>query len=202
MTWSIDRIEKEILSGSAASIAMPIEALVAAVNRVEQTLGPEWIETEISNVKGLTVAMRIIGMGLPIENLSRADELVMNLRRRSQNAEAELTAIHLFRSTVPAVEVELYPPVGEREADFRVRETDKSEWTTVEVTQPMSSEEEGRINEMLRHLLSAFEKLSNPFALDILFRREPTGLPDWIKRAISTAGEDFERANVFSGLEV
>jgi hypothetical protein len=120
--------------------------------------------------------MRLIGTGLrlpSVENLPRAEELIINLRRGEQNTDAELTAIHLFRSTVPAAQLELYPSVGQREADFRVRESAQSEWTTVEVTQPMSSEEEHRINEMLRHLLTAFEKLPNPFSLDILFRREP-----------------------------
>jgi hypothetical protein len=177
MAWPIDRIEKELLSGPASSVALPTETLVAAVNRVEQTLGPKWIETEIFQAKGLSIAMHVIGMGLrlpAIENLARADALITNLRRRDQNADAELTAIYLFRSTAPSAQLELYPPVGQREADFRVRESAQSEWTTVEVTQPMSSEEEHRINEMLRHLLSAFEKLKNPFSLDILFRREPT----------------------------
>lgn len=178
MTWPIDRIEKELLAGPASTVALPTETLVAAVNQVAQTLGSEWIKSEIALAKGLSIAMRVIGMGvrLPsIENLAGADELVTNLRRREQNADAELTAIYLFRSTVPTAQVELYPPVGHRQADFRVRESAQSKWTTVEVTQPMSSEEEQRINEMLRHLLTAFEKLANPFVLDILFRREPTG---------------------------
>jgi hypothetical protein len=40
MPWSIDRIEKELLSGPASTVALPSETLVAAVNRVEQTLEP------------------------------------------------------------------------------------------------------------------------------------------------------------------
>jgi hypothetical protein len=104
MMWSIDRIEKELLSGPASTVALPSETLVAAVNRVEQTLGAGWIESEISQVKGLSIAMRVIGTGLrlpSVENVPRADELITNLRRREQNADAELTAIHLFRSTIP-----------------------------------------------------------------------------------------------------
>lgn len=177
MAWSIDRIEKELLLCPASTVALSLETLVAAVNRVERNLGAEWIDSEISQVKGLSIAMRVIGMGLrlpAIENLPRADQLITKLRRRDQNADAELTAIYLFRSTAPSAQLELYPPVGQREADFRVRESAQSEWTTVEVTQPMSSDEEHRINKMLRHLLSAFEKLKNPFSLDVLFRREPT----------------------------
>jgi hypothetical protein len=177
MTWSIDRIEKELLSGPVSTIALPSEMLAAAVNQVEQTLGAGWIESEISQVKGLSIAVRVIGMGLrlpAIENLPRAEELIRNLRRRDQNADAELTAIHLFRSMVPSPQLELYPSVGQREADFRIRESAQSHWTTVEVTQPMSSEERQRMDSLLRHLLSAFEKLGNPFSLDILFRREPT----------------------------
>jgi hypothetical protein len=63
MAWSIDRIEKELLLCEAGVVAMPAD-LVAAVNRIEQTLGDGWIDSEVSAAKGIAPAMRVIGMGL------------------------------------------------------------------------------------------------------------------------------------------
>jgi hypothetical protein len=111
MAWSIERIEKELLRCESGPVARPAEVLVEAVNRVEQTLGAGWIESEVSSAKGIATAMRVIGMGLRLparENLARADDLIVNLQRREQNAEAELTAIYLFRSTAPSAQIELY----------------------------------------------------------------------------------------------
>lgn len=177
MAWSIERIKKELLLGEASGVALTTEVLVETVNRVAQTLGAGWIESEVSTVRGMAPAMNVIGMGFrlaAIENLAQADKLITNLRRRDQNADAELTAVYLFRSIAPSTELELYPPVGDRQADFRMRQADDRQWTTVEVTQPASSQERQRIEGILRRLTSAFEKMEHSFSLHILFRREPT----------------------------
>jgi len=111
--------------------------------------------------KRLATAMRVIGMGLrlpALEYLARADELITNLQRRKQNAEAELTAIYLFCSTAPAAQVELYPAVGRREADFRVKQPDESTWTTVEVMR----RECDRFKENVRQTLIARYKIEPP----------------------------------------
>jgi hypothetical protein len=109
-----------------------------------------------------------------LDNLEQSEELITNLRRRDQNAEAELTAIYLFRSSDSSVQVELYPAVGNRKADFRVRRAGDEQWTIAEVTQPGSSEQRQRIEQILRRITGAFEKIEHPFSLNIEFRREPT----------------------------
>ncbi len=177
MAWSIERIERELLQCKLDVVALPAEVVVAAVNRVEQVLGTGWIEAETSSVKGLAPAMQIIGMGLrlaSLESVANSEKLITNLRRRDQNAEAELTAIHALRSSEPSVLVELQPAVGHRRADFRVKKSDEEKWTIVEVTQPDSSEEQKRLDDILRRITGTFEKSEQPFSLNIEFLREPT----------------------------
>ena len=176
MTWTINQIERELLSAEIASIVFPESEVVDAVNRVQRMLGNEWIEAETRNQKGLAVAMRIIGMGLrlrTIEPVSQSKELLDKLRKRDTSADAELTAIRLLCSRFPEVEVELFPPVGNRVADFRVRKGPE-EWTTVEVAQATESAEHKRLSAILKRLTSAFRSLDNPFSLEVIFRREPT----------------------------
>jgi hypothetical protein len=175
MDWSIETIEQNLLAGKIDTIALPPETVVAAVNRVESILGPEWIASD-NSTKGLARTMPIVGMGLRLSSLERVAEtekLIEQIRRKDPSGEAELTAIYLLQSSDPLVEVELYPAVGSRRADFRLRKGTEP-WTTVEVTRASESEEQQRINAILRRLTEAFNKLDNPFALELLFRREPT----------------------------
>ena len=177
MAWSDERIEKELLRCKLDVVALPAEVAVAAVNRVEQVLGSWWIEAETASAKGIAPAMQIIGMGLrlaSLENLAASEELITNLQGRDQNAEAELTAIHLFRSSEPSAQIELHPAVGNRRADFRVRKPGDEKWTIVEVTEPCSSEKRQRLKEILRRMTGAFEKSEQSFSLNIEFLREPS----------------------------
>ncbi len=177
MGRSIEQLEKELLLSKADVLALAPDLVVAAVDRVERVLGSEWIESEISSGKGIAPTMRIIGMGLrlvSLENLAQSEELITHLRRGDQNAESELAAIHLIHSYDPSMQLELHPAVGTRKADFRVRRMDDEQWTTVEVTQPNTSQEQQRVQRILRRLTSAFEKIEHPFSLEILFRREPS----------------------------
>lgn len=133
MSWSVERIEKELLLSNVSVLAFPIETIVSAINRVEDVLGADWIEAEVSWGRGIAPAMHVISVGLrltAIDNLEGTDKLITNLRRRVQNAEAELTAIYMFRAYDPTVQVELYPAVGNNRADFRVRRTADELWTT------------------------------------------------------------------------
>jgi hypothetical protein len=127
-------------------------------------------------VKALVPAMRIVGMGLrlqAIEGLPGNEELLTKVRNLDSSAEAELTAIYLFRSGSRDVEIELFPPVGKRIADFRMRKGEE-EWTTVEVTEATESAEQKRLNAILMQLTTGLRSLSFPFSLEIILLREPT----------------------------
>ena len=124
MTWTIDSIERELLSAKIGTVAFPPSEVVDAANRAQKMLGNEWIAARTCNQKGLAQAMQIIGMGLrlrSVERLTRNRELLDKLRKQEASADAELTSIYLFSCHSPEIEIELFPPVGTRVADFRVR---------------------------------------------------------------------------------
>jgi len=176
MHWTIDKIEQQLLAADINSVAFPAADVVKAVNRAERMLGASWIHAQSQSQKGLAPAMRIIGMGLrlaTIEPLPRNEELLDKLRKQDPSADAELTGIHLLCSRSPDVEAELFPPVGNRVADFRVRRGPE-EWTTVEVAQAAESAEHKHLIEILKRLTAAFRSLDDPFSLEVIFRREPT----------------------------
>jgi hypothetical protein len=176
VTWTVDTVERDLLSGEINVIAQPRSEVIEAVERTQQLLGEDWVTSQTRNQKGLVPAMRVVGMGLrlhAIEGLAGNEELLTKVRNLDSSAEAELTAIYLFRSRSSDVEIELFPPVGKRIADFRMRKG-KEEWTTVEVTEVMESAEEKRLNAILKQLITAFRSLSFPFSLEIILLREPT----------------------------
>src|ERR1700719_1165491 len=134
MPWSVADVEGKLLNGKIASIAMAPEAILEAIGRAEKVLGPDWI-TSTASSKGLAPTMEIVGTGLRLECLAGvvgAQKLIDQLRRCDSSADAELTAVYVFRSYDPAASVELYPEIGARRADFRVRRNSDA-WTTVEV---------------------------------------------------------------------
>lgn len=174
-TWTVEKIERELLLADIETIVRPAQTIVEAINRAHRMLGAEWVASE-SIHKGLASAMRIVGMGLrleTIEGLPRSEELLQKLRQQDSSADAELTGIHLLCSRSPDVAVELFPAVRTREADFRVRKGIE-EWTTVEVTQATESKEQKRLNEILKRLTAAFGPLDCPFSLEVILQREPT----------------------------
>jgi hypothetical protein len=63
MNWTVDQIERELLSEAIGSIAFPDSEVVEAVIRAQGMLGNDWMEAETRNEKGFAPAMRIIGMG-------------------------------------------------------------------------------------------------------------------------------------------
>jgi len=89
------------------------------------------------------------------------------IRNDDLSAEGELTAIYLLRSRNPDAAVELYPKVGEREADFRVRARDEQLWTYVEVTQLSGSEAHDRAREIMERIAAAIKLIRLPFALEV-----------------------------------
>jgi hypothetical protein len=174
MIWSIGDVEKTLLGQSASVSALPPDEVVAAVNRVENVLGHDWILAE--RATGIAPAMGIIGMGLrlaALDDLANTETLVSNLRQKDQNAEAELTALCLIRGRNSSLELELEPAVGTRKADFRVRKVGQSLWTTVEVTQATTSEYQQHLLDILHKILDALKESKSQFSLDVIFRREP-----------------------------
>jgi hypothetical protein len=175
MGWSIEDVEQKLLHGKIDTIALPPAIVLQAVDRAENALGSEWIAS-YSSAKGLAPAMDIVGTGLrlaSLEGLAESETLIKQIRRKDSSADAELTAICLFRSSDPLTELELYPAVGSRKADFRLRKGTEP-WTTVEVTQALASKERNRIQAILRRLTDALRNIDARFVLELQFRREPT----------------------------
>jgi hypothetical protein len=175
MPWSVANVEGKLLNGKIASIAMAPEAILEAIGRAEKVLGRDWI-TSTASSKGLAPTMEIVGTGLRLECLAGvvgAQKLIDQLRRRDSSADAELTAVYVFRSYDPAASVELYPEIGARRADFRVRRNSDA-WTTVEVTQALSSKEQERVRGVMRRITDSLRGMDVECVLEIQFRREPT----------------------------
>ena len=164
MGWSAEVIEKRFLKGNWRALALSPEIVVSAFARVERQLGLKWIETEAS-ATGLAPTMGVVGMGLRIaalEGISHADSLRKRILNGDRSAEAELTAIYLIRTHAPSAKFELHPNVGHRKADFRVRNGTEP-WTTVEVTQPNTSKEAGRLSKILQRLTDALKESKHQF---------------------------------------
>jgi hypothetical protein len=175
MTWLIEGVETKLLNSKISGIAMCPETILEAIGRAERVLGAEWIASTAS-AKGLAPTMDIVGTGLRLrclEGIMDGEKLIEQIRRKNPAAEAELTAIYLFCSYDPRATVELYPAVGNRRADFRVRR-DSEPWTTVEVTLALPSNEEKRVTAILRRITDSLRNLDVQFVLEIQFRREPT----------------------------
>ncbi len=175
MIWSMHDIEKSLLGQKASAIALTPDLIVDAVNRVETILGHDWI-LDVATATGIAPAMEIIGMGLrlaALDSLINTETLVSNLRRRGQNAEAELTALYLISAQNSPLELELGPSVGTRKADFRVRKAGEKLWTTVEVTQATASKYQQHLLAILHGIIDVLRESKSQFSLDVIFRREP-----------------------------
>ncbi len=109
-----------------------------------------------------------------LETIVGAEKLVDNIRQKSRDSEAELTAIYILRFSDRAAQFQLFPEVGNRKADFCVRDATEEQWTTVEATHPNTSKEHDRVQSVLKALSTALAKFDQTFTLDVLFRREPT----------------------------
>jgi hypothetical protein len=160
MTWTTEEIEQDFLNGKINAFGLSPEVVRAYFERTEKLLGRDWITSQRSG-KGLMVTIPVIDMGLrlpALDGIAGAEQLLANLRKRDQNADAELTAIHLFRSSYSNAEVELYPEADGRVADFRIR-SENAPWTTVEVTQPEDSAEKQRLQKILARFTDALSDL-------------------------------------------
>lgn len=174
--WTAAAIERDLLLGKINIIARPEWEVIDAIDRAQRKLGDDWIASQARNQKGLAPTMRIVGMGLrlhAVEKVPGSEELLTRLRGQDSSADAELTAVYLFRSGSRDIEIELFPPVGKRIADFRMRKGSE-EWTTVEVTQATESAEQKRLTGTMKRLANALKSLSFPFSLEVILLREPT----------------------------
>ncbi len=181
MTWRLEDIERDWIGPEVSAVAVSPDSVIAAFDCTERTLGREWIEKSrisVGNiVRGVSPTLRVVNMGQKLavlENVTGPERLLDRIRNGDLSAEGELTAIYLLRSRNPDVAVELYPKVGEREADFRVRTPDEQLWTYVEVTQLSQSEANDRAREIMERIAAAIKPIRLTFALGAFLRRIPT----------------------------
>jgi hypothetical protein len=183
MTWSLEDIERGWIGGQVSALAVPPDAVVAAFDRTERDLGRRWIEkarTASGNINwGPIPTLRIVNMGQKLavlKNVNDSKGLLDRIRNDDPSAEGELTAIYLLLFRNPNVAMELYPKVGEREADFRVRAPGEQQWTYVEVTQLSSSEDHDEAREIMQSIAAAIKPIRLTFSLEAFLRRIPTQL--------------------------
>lgn len=179
MVWTLKEIEDDWLAGSITSLAASPDETVAAFSRVENMLGRAWVDAcRISGggvVRGTVPTLRVVTMAqrlTVLDGIAGTAELIEHIRRGDDSAEAELTAIFLIRSQRRTAQVDLYPPVGNRVADFRVRDGE-SPWTYVEVTRPNWSEATERARTVLDRVAALVAEIKKSFALEVFLRREP-----------------------------
>ncbi len=179
MGWSFEEIKADWLG---AGSPMAPDALVTAFDRAEKLLGRNWIEdSRRSQIgggisRGLLPTLRVASMGQQLAALDGVigpiDKLIERIRQGERSAEAELAAIFLLRSRNPIAIVEIYPKVGDGEADFRTRLPD-SDWTYVEVAQPSESEPARVAKQVITKLTQPLQQVNTPFSLEVYLKREP-----------------------------
>jgi hypothetical protein len=177
MTWTIHEIEENWLGGSISALALSPETIVAAFDLAERLLGRPWIEKHRANgtLTGTVPTLSVVTTGqklAALDGIRDGEKLVQGMLREDGSVIAEITAIYLIRSIRRDAQVELYPEVGNRLADFRVRCTGLP-WTYVEVTQPDCSEAAERARTVLEHVAVLVTDIKKSFALEVFFKREP-----------------------------
>ena len=99
MTWSLEDIERDWISGEApvSALAASPDSVAAAFDRTERALGREWIEKSrisVGNiVRGLSPTLRIVNMGQKLavlENVTGPERLLDRIRNGDLSAEGEL----------------------------------------------------------------------------------------------------------------
>jgi hypothetical protein len=115
----------------------------------------------------------LIASDLSCVEIAKQQETQRWLKVKSESdssADAELTAVYLFRSFDPTISVELYPEAGTERPDFRVKK-DADSWTTVEVTQALQSKEQERVSYILERITGSLSEIDVQFVLEIQFCR-------------------------------
>lgn len=180
MTWSLEDIERDWITGKVSALGASPDTIVASFDRAERALGSNWVENSrviLGNiVRGSSPTLRVVRMGqmlAVLEDVTNPERLLDRIRNGDVSAEAELTALYLLRCRNPDVAVELYPKVGSREADFRVRTPAEKPWTYVEVTQLRESEAQDRAKAIMERITAVIKTIRLTLALEVFLRRIP-----------------------------
>ena len=179
--WTWEQIERDWLGGARIAVA-PDEA-VAAFNRVDSTLGAEWMSGcrgPTGDARGTSPTLSVVNTGqrlATLEGVANCQDLIEKIRSGDQSASAELTAIYLVKSGRTDVGMQIEPEVqiGNRtkKPDFRTAVPDSTP-TCVEVTQPNLSEEREQATRILDLLTSVISEIRHGFALEVFLHRVPT----------------------------
>jgi hypothetical protein len=180
MPWTFKEIEGDWTPGT---LTIPEDEIVSAFDRVEKILGRDWIEMSRTSSgvakRGSAPTLSVISMGQKLATiedlLPQAERLIEHTRKGDQAAGTELTAIYLLRSRRPTAEIQLYPSVGNRVADFRIRQGGEP-WVYGEVTRADLSMAESRAQNVMQGLADLVISIKKEFALEVFLRREPSAI--------------------------
>jgi len=181
MPWTWDEI-KRVWLRDVQITDPPAEVWVDHFNVVERYFGRDWLDhSRFKNgveTWGPEPALYLGSQGARLaclDGVPGADHLIERLRRRDDDAWAELTALWLLKSADLDVLIEVEPRVPGLSSvpDFRARRG-SDVWTYVEVTQPNMSEEHQRLNQILARLGGLLDAVPGRYALEVFLRRAPS----------------------------
>jgi hypothetical protein len=200
MVISQDEIQERWLAGCL--VAGGTEALVETFNRVEATLGREWLEAPLAGpTRGPIIALPLHLTGQHLRSLANAvrrEKLVERLRVREPAALSELHALAICVGDDPAVDVEIEPTIqvngGDRVPDFAVRRGSER-WTYVEVTAPNESEDAEEARAAATTLVKSLPPVPSGVAAHVRFRDVPT------EDDIQEVGAELRKATVGTSVD-
>jgi hypothetical protein len=183
MSFDMDRIEREWLSGSR--LAIEPGDVVAGFNKAEELLGVEWIHAYRGgvgqNLAGAAVALPIAVAGLQLRSVQGAPglrELLTRLKAQDRAARSELAAASYCAEGQVTVRLEFGAPVRvgvrDRRPDFRVA-LPSDAWTHVEVTAPNRSEANRRAERMISAIADKLFTQQKGSTIEVLLLRELAG---------------------------
>ncbi|WP_410669445.1 hypothetical protein [Amycolatopsis sp. cmx-4-68] len=178
-TWH--EIENDWLSGG--KLGLSNEAVVRAFNVVATQFGRAWVEaSRVHNgsvTSGALPTVRVATLGQFLESLNDAPgsaHLLDKVQDGLSDARAELLAIHLVRSGMPGLSLEVEPEIvvggRNRRPDFRVQRQEEG-WTYVEVAQANTSQAQADVRRGLERLTQLVDNQVGNFTLEIFLKREP-----------------------------
>jgi hypothetical protein len=192
MPWTWKQIEQDWLG--SGRVASDPSTIVEAFERVEATLGRDWIEQsrtlplatrkgsppQTTIVGGSHPVLRVVRMGAllaSLEGIADTAPVIDRLRRSERSARAEATAVHLLRQHPSDSVVQLEPviPIAgrpNRKGDFRVRRNGDP-WTYVEVSATEQTTTEQEASQLLKRLAEPVHSMSGSFAVELFFRSVP-----------------------------
>jgi hypothetical protein len=126
--------------------------------------------------------------------------LLEKVRGGLLDARAELVAIHLVRSGVQDLDLEIEPAIvvggRNRMPDFRVRRGD-GDWIYVEDTQANISRAQAEVRNNMERIAGLVDALTGTFAAEVFLKREPT--PDEVDVISAEIKGGHSRAEIKGG---